>query len=233
MKAKKTNPLESKSRYKRKIAITVALLGAAAVCIGLLRLSPKAYRPQQAVNPEEVSPYLTHQLGPRFFNHVQLYEPFEMVIEQDGVNDILSRGLWPQRFGEVTVWTPTVLFERGRVYAMSRVEYRGLSSIVTIAARPFLDDRNLLNMDIQWVRLGLLPVTGLARRIAGETVDDYAVLLRDWPDVEANLRAIIANEAFDASFLFDKQRIGVQGVGIEPGQLRVRLVPENKAVYKY
>jgi len=91
-----------------------------------------------AENPEEVSPYLTHRLAPDFYNGVQLNEPFEMVIEQDGVNDILSRGVWPQQFDEMTVGIPMVVFEAGTVHLMSRVDYYGATcKTLRNAAEPF------------------------------------------------------------------------------------------------
>lgn len=225
---------KSKSRWKRYIA-TAAVVCLLVPAVGwvLLRVSPKAYQPLTAANPEEVSPYLTHQLGPDFFNQVQFNEPFDLVIDQTGLNDILSRGVWPQQVGGVFVGTPAAMFEAGTLHLMSRIGYYGLSSVVTVTARPVMDERGRLNLNIQAVRLGLIPVTSLAARIAQKAVDENAAEFRDWPDAEATITAIIANEPFEASFTFDKQRIRLQQVTLEPGRLRLRLAPENKAVYKY
>lgn len=225
---------KSKSRRKRYIAIVPAVvILAAAVCWGLLRLSPRAYRPLTAQNPEEVSPYLTHQLGPEFFNQMQFNEPFDLAIDQAGLNDILSRGVWPQQAGDVLIGTPAVVFEEGKLHVMSRIGYYGLSSVATVTARPVMDEKGKLSLNIQSVRLGLIPITGLAARIAEKAVDDNAEEFRDWPDVEANVRAIIANVPFEPSFYFSDQKIWVKKVTLETGKLRLRLSPENKAVFKY
>lgn len=234
MNRKKNSAGKSKSRWKLYIAIAVAtVIGGLAGVWGLLHSSPPAYRPVAAENPEEVSPYLTHRLAPDFYNGVQLNEPFEMVIEQDGVNDILSRGVWPQQFDEMTVGIPMVVFEAGTVHLMSRVDYYGLSSVLTVTARPVMDERGRLNAHIQTVRLGLLPFTDIAVRIAEKAVRDSAGDFGDWPGVEVVLRAIVANEPIEPVFEFEKQRIWVQKVAVEPGRMRVRLSPENKAVYLY
>lgn len=234
MNRKKNVARKSKSRWKLYIAIAaVIVIGGLAGFWGLLQLSPRAYRPVAVENPEEVSPYLTHRLAPDFYNGVQFNEPFEMVIDQDGVNDILSRGVWPQQFDEMTVGMPVMVFEDGTVHLMSRIDYYGLSSVLTVTARPVVDVRGRLNVHIQTVRLGLVPFTDVATRIAETAVRDSAADFDDWPGVEAVVRAIIANEAFEPVFEFDKQRIWVQQVAVEPGRLRVRLSPENRAVYRY
>jgi hypothetical protein len=228
------DPKKRNSRKKRYIAISFAVC-AAAVIMGwaVIRLSPRAYLPPAAVDPDEVSPYLTHRLGPDFFNQVQFNEPFELLVEQHGLNDILSRGVWPRHFGDVAVSTPVVLFEKGTVYLMSRVGYFGFSAVLTLTARPVMDAQGRLNMNIQSVRLGLLPITSLAARVAAKAVEDSAAELGEWPELEAPVRAIIANASFEPVFYFDKQRIWVQGFTLEAGQLRLRLAPENKAVFKY
>jgi hypothetical protein len=228
------DPKKRNSRKKRYIAITFAVC-AAAVIMGwaVIRLSPRAYPPPAAVDPDEVSPYLTHRLGPDFFNQVQFNEPFELLVEQHGLNDILSRGVWPRHFGDVAVSTPVVLFEKGTVYLMSRIGYFGFSAVLTLTARPVMDAQGRLNMNIQSVRLGLLPITSLAARVAAKAVEDSAAELGEWPELEAPVRAIIANASFEPVFYFDKQRIWVQGFTLEAGQLRLRLAPENKAVFKY
>ena len=204
-----------------------------AIFWGMLRLSPRAYRPVVPIDPDEISPYLTHHLGPDFYNQAQFNEPFELVINQHGLNDILSRGLWPRQFGPVEVATPTVVFEGGRLYLMSRVDYYGLSSVLTVTARPTIDEQGRLNQNIQSVRLGLMPVTKTAFRLAEQAIDDRAAYFGTRRELDAAIRAIIANVPFEPYFYFDKQKIWIHQISLEPEHLRVWLSPENKAVYKY
>ena len=225
---------QHKSRQKRYIGIILAFLAGllAAVWLGL-RVPPRAYRPVAAENPDQVSPYLTHRLGPDFYNQVQLDEPFELIIDQAGLNDILSRDVWPQWYGEVSVGIPAAVFEAGTLHVMSRIGYMGLSSVLTVTAQPVMDEQGRLNVNIRMVRLGLVPVTALAGHVARQTADACAAELADWPEVEKVIRAIIDNAPFDPTFDFDKQRIWLREVIVEPGQLRLRLVPENMAVRTY
>lgn len=231
---KKAKPNKRKSKLLLYIAITAAMSGIGLVVLwGLMGHAPKDYRPLTADNPDEVSPYLTHRLGPDFFNQVQLDEPFDLLVEQQGLNDILCRGIWPRRFGEVQVSTPVVLFGKNIVYLMSRVGYRGISAVVTVSARPVQDERGRLNLNIQTVSLGLLPVTGIAAKIAEKSLRDSLDKMEEYPELKPVLEAIVKNAPFEPVFTFSKERVWVQAFELRPGQLRLRLVPENKAVYKY
>ncbi len=223
----------SKISYIVIVSLGVALGLVAAAALGLLRFTPRAYVPIAADDPDRVSPYLTHQLGPDFFNQVQLDEPFELVIEQDGLNEIIATGCWPRSYGDVLIDQPVIVFGAETLYVMSRISYHALSSVVTLVARPVLDRMGRLNLNIQSVRIGLLPITPLAARVAEKAVDDSAAEFDDWPELEPIVWAIVANTPFDPSFEFSKKQIALQAFTLEPKRLRVHLAPVNKAAYRY
>jgi hypothetical protein len=231
MKSKKSNPVNSRFRGIRIAAIVAAfcLLVPAAVVWVLVGFSPRAYCPPPIEQPEQVSPYLTHKLGPDFYNQAQFYEPFELIVEQDGLNDIIGRDQWPRRFGEVTVFRPMIIFEKDTVYLMGRVEVYGISPVLTLAARPVMDERGRLNVNIRSVQLGLLPITRVAAHVAEKALADSAELFEDWPGLETVVKAIVGNEFFEPSFDFGKQRVTVKDFSLEPGQLRLYLVPQIKS----
>lgn len=230
MKHKITHSAKSKSRRTRNIAIVLAvcLLAPAAGWV-MLGFSPRAYQPLPTDHPEQVSPYLTHQLGPDFYNQVQLNEPFDLVIEQAGLNDIIGRNGWPQQFDEVTVFRPVIAFEKDFIYLMSRIEVYGFSSVLTVAARPEMDARGYLNFNIRSVRLGLVPITAIAARVAEKAVADSAAEFQDWPDLEVMFKAIVTNTFFEPTFDFGRQRVGLRSFSLEPGLLRLHLAPETKS----
>jgi hypothetical protein len=200
MKSKKNNPVNSRFRGIRIAAIVVVfcLLVPAAVVWVLVGFSPRAYCPPPIEQPEQVSPYLTHKLGPR-------------------------------RFGEVTVFRPMIIFEKDTVYLMGRVEVYGISPVLTLAARPVMDERGRLNVNIRSVQLGLLPITRVAAHVAEKALADSAELFEDWPGLETVVKAIVGNEFFEPSFDFGKQRVTVKDFSLEPGQLRLYLVPQIKS----
>jgi len=224
------NPKKRKYRFLKYIAYICIVFGLAIAILWLaFQHTPKAYSPMPSENPEQVSLYLTHKLGPDFFNQVQLGRPFELIIEQDGLNDIIRQGIWPQECGPATVDTPVVVFDKGTIYAMSRVGYLGLSSVLTVVAKPTQDPNGLVNMNIVSVRLGLLPVTTLAAHIAEMTMQQYQADLAEWPELETAIRGVITNTAFEPVFDFSGDPVRVEKFELEQGRLRLRLKPLDKS----
>ena len=82
----------------------------------LCRYHPRAYQPQPVENPEQVSQYLTHELGPDFLNQVQLDEPFDLVVRQDGLNDIISREGGNGQFEDFAFTEPVVIFDLSLIH---------------------------------------------------------------------------------------------------------------------
>ncbi|MHC4989267.1 MAG: hypothetical protein ACYTFX_12365, partial [Planctomycetota bacterium] len=107
------------------------------VLIGIIILiwhKPKAYKPLRPENPEQVSLYLTHELGPEFFNQVQLDKPFDLIIEQQGLNDIISRLDWIQQLGPLSLQQPNIIFADRSILLMGTLKYKGVSSVLSILA---------------------------------------------------------------------------------------------------
>lgn len=210
------------SRY-RKWAIPLGVLfTAAAILVILIAYSPKGYQPSQPDNPREVSPYLTHKLGPDFYDKVQLDEPFELILEQNGINDILSRYPWPAQIEGFSIYTPVVRFSPEQTTLMAQVEYGGLSTVLSVHAKPYLDSNGKMNLNIQSVYLGLVPITPLARKIAEKFVREN---FDPQDPIESVNYAIISNQPFDPVLHIYDKSAQITGLTIESGRARLFLVP--------
>ncbi|MHC4929136.1 MAG: hypothetical protein ACYTFU_05580 [Planctomycetota bacterium] len=172
-------------------AITVGIL--TGICI-LLWYTPRAYKPFQTENPEQVSLYLTHELGPKFFNQIQRNEPFELIIPQSGLNDIASRWEWPQQFGEMSFSDPYITFSNHSIFLMGTLTYKEVSSVITIIAIPVMDSDGKINLNIQSVRLGMVPVRALITKLAQKAFEDNRNSFEDDPKTEENIQAIITQK---------------------------------------
>jgi len=199
------------------------------VCIGIVMLagySPSAYQPKQPENPQQVSFYLTDQLAPEFVNQVQLDQPFELVVEQSGLNDIISRWEWPQEFGDLSFSDPVMIFTENTITLMGNLKYKKIASVLSIDATPVMNESGQVCMNIQSIRLGMLPVTRLVATIARKAFDDSQDLFEGEPDLEKTVDAIIRNDYFDTTFWFYDIRVYVKDFSIQPGALNMTLMPE-------
>ena len=205
-------------------AIAVGVL--AGICI-LFWYTPRSYKPVQTENTEQVSLYLTHQLGPEFFNQIQRNKPFELIIPQSGLNDITSRWDWPQQFGEMSFSDPYVTFSDRSILLMGTLTYKEVSSVVSIIAFPSMNSDGKINMNIQSVRLGMVPVTTLVTKLAQKAFDDNRSSFADDPKAEENVQAIIRNEPFDPVFWFPDHWVRITHFSVEQGSLKITLLPEE------
>lgn len=192
--------------------------------IFMCRFQPGAYQPPTPDDPKEISPYLTHKLGPDFFNQVQLDEPFNLQVEQAGLNDILSRMPWPQPMGEAMFSRPVVIFAEQAVYLMGTLEYKGFSSVLTIRALPLMT-ADKLNLNIRSVHLGMLPVGAVVSKLAQKAIEDNQASFEGEPQARQMAQAIIQNEPFDPVFAIRDKKVRVCQFALKPGMLTLTCVP--------
>lgn len=221
---------DSKSSKKRRRRLWPAVIGAvflltAAILTLLIAYNPRSYNPIIPENPQEVSSYLTHKLGPDFYDQVQLDKPFELIVDQEGLNDIFSHTDWPLCLDRFSIYTPMVEFSPEKSVLMAQVDYRGLSTILSVVGKPSLDTEGKLNLHIQSVYLGALPVTPLAQHLARQYTFENLVS----PDVDDRtaevMEAIIDNRPFDPIVYIYDQAARITELRIEAGSARLMLTP--------
>ncbi len=223
---------------KRPSSAGFWLWGMSAIATGILAgvfilfwYTPKAYKPVQSKNTEQVSIYLTHELGPEFFNQIQQDEPFELIIPQSELNNIISQEFQSQQFGNMSFSDAYIVFLDQSILLMGTLGYEGVSSVVSITAFPTMDSTGKINMNIQSVRLGMVPVTTLVTKLAQKAFDDNRSSFEEDPKAEENVQAIIRNEPFDPIFLFSTEYceywVRISKFSIEQGSLKLTLLPEG------
>lgn len=229
MISKKKKSLKSTNFWL--LAIGAILLGVlTGICI-LFWYTPRAYNPVISDSTKQTSLYLTHDLGPEFFNQVQLCKPFELIITQSGLNDIIRQEFQSEEFGDASFSNPHVIFSDQSVILMGTLAYESVSSVLTIIAAPTMADSGKINLNIQSIRLGMVPVMALVTKLAQKVFDENRSCFEDDPIAEKNIQAIIHKEPFDPIFLFSAQhrqyQVRITDFFIEQGSLTLALSPKQ------
>ncbi|MBP8605298.1 MAG: hypothetical protein KBI46_05585 [Phycisphaerae bacterium] len=225
---KKTASSAGKPMFGLRLFLLTVAAGAVGIVIGifsLYRYTPGAYQPPASPNSDQISPYLTHELAPDFLNRVQLDKSFELIIKQDGLNEIISQQDWPAELGEITFDKPMVIFANRAIYLMGTVNYRDLSSVATVQAQPVLNPDGRLRLNIQSIRLGLLPVTTLVGTLVQQILDANQEYFSDQPQLAAVIEAIIRSEPFEPVFTIYNYTVRLSRFHIEEGILKLYLEP--------
>ncbi len=197
------------------------------VFVFLLLYRPGRYSPPELVDNKQVSAYLTHELLPKLYNDSQLGEPFDLVVSQAGVNEIIAHSKWPRRSGGIDFLAPVVFFVPGRIVLMGKTEVGGAEFVVSVVIEPELDGGGLLHLRLAKVRVGAVNITPLAKVIGRRMyAERLAAKGSDGKELGAQIAAsLLKDEGFEPVFKVEDERIRVEQIGIEREKVKVRLVP--------
>ncbi len=200
---KKTPP---RGALRRVLCIAIIVL--AVVCVAVVYLLthvPGEYQPLHPPPTDKVSPYLTHYLAPNFHNNIQLDKPFDVLVIQKGLNEVIvdenSLGwAWPYSLNGVVISAPSVVFQQDTIMLMGTVDYAGFPIVITVIAAPKLDENGLLSLNIQKVKAGAVNITLLARFIARQVIAHQLRILPETQWLRDLDGALADNIAFDPVF---------------------------------
>jgi uncharacterized protein YpmS len=220
-----------KAEFKKKVYLLLTVLAVISAIVvivfALLLHRPAYYKPLDFADSKEVSLYLTHQLLPALYNGAQLQEPFNLVVTQSGINDIVAHSKWPQEFGSIRVSAPMVFFSPGSIVLMGTVVMDGAELVGTVVAEPALDAEGLLNLQVASVKIGAVDITPLARVLAERICQQqFAKAGIGAEDVQAQVAAsLLDGEPFKPVFKIEDKKVRVEKITIEQKKLTIRLVP--------
>lgn len=225
--------IRKKTRFKKLAFWLLVDLAVAAIIFALLLYRPGRYKPADFSSGNykrgEVSPYLTHKLGPAFNNGVQYRKPFELVISQNGINDIIARADWPMESEGILLYTPVALFVPGGVVLMGTADVKGVEFIITIELDLKIDEQGLLNLQVTKVKVGAMNITPLAKMMAKKMYTQRINALD--VDIEVIQTKIVASlltdEPFEPVFRIDDNKVRIEKITISKEKLLLRLVPAS------
>jgi hypothetical protein len=219
-----------KTKFKKRVrllSIVSVVISAIAVFFALLLHRPAYYKPLDFAGSKEVSLYLTNQLLPELYNGAQLQEPFDLVVTQSGINDVVAHFKWPQEFGSVRLSAPMVFFSPGSIVLMGTVLMEGAEFVSTIVAEPSLDAEGLLNLQVVSVKIGAVDITPLAGVLAKRICrQQFAEAGIGAEDVQAQVAAsLLDGVPFNPVFKIEDKKVRVEKITIEQKKLTIHFVP--------
>lgn len=230
-----------KTRKKRKFKKRYWLLidlAAAIVIFALLLYKPARYNPPDigpAGNKRQVSPYLTHELLPQLYNGAQREEPFELIVTQKGINEIITWSEWPKESEDIRFSAPVVFFAPESIEVMGTVNMKGVDLVVTAVVEPRVDEAGLLNLRVAKVKIGAMNITPVARMIAKRMyAQRLATMPIDTEDLGAKIAGSLLNDepfepVFDIADIFENEnkKLRIEKITIMQEKLILRLVPAS------
>ncbi|MHC4322736.1 MAG: hypothetical protein ACYSUX_00520 [Planctomycetota bacterium] len=225
--------IHKKSRRKKLVVWLLIDLTVIITVIVLLLYRPGRYDPvdfdSYGYDDGQVSPYLTNELSPNLYNNSQRREPFDLVITQDGVNEIVAGLGWPKFSEGVMLYAPAVLFVPGTVVLMGTADVKGVELVITIELEPIIDERKLLSLKVVKVKIGAVNVTPLARMMGKKMyTEQLAVMQVDTEALQSKIVGSLLNEeAFEPVFRVEDNKVRIDKITVNKEKLTARLVPAS------
>lgn len=188
---------------------------------------PKGYTPPEPTEANEISPYLTHKLIPELYNGIQQGVPFELVVTQEGINDIILRSSWPLDTGEMVFFAPRVFFIKDNIVLRGAASVKGAKFIITIVSEAGFDEEGLMALNISDIRMGSVSITPLAKLVAKRYFKQLGFGVAGSDKLERRIISrLFDGEPFEPVFSLGDDKVKVSSVAIEPGVLTIGMAPE-------
>jgi len=228
--------VRKKRKFKKRYWLLIDL-ALAIIILALLFYKPARYKPLNIApvgnNQDQISPYLSNVLLPQLHNGAQRQEPFDLVVIQKGINETIARFKWPRESNGVVLSAPTVFFVPDSIVLMGTASIKGAELVVTVVAKPSLDEEGLLHLQVDKVKIGAMNITPIARLLAkrmyAERVESVPV---DLNDLRAKIAASLLNEEpfepiFNIRNIFEDvdKKVRVGKITITQKKLTIRMVP--------
>lgn len=199
------------------------------IMLALVLYKPARYRPVPVTESNEVSLYLTNELLPEFYNGLEREEPFELIITEEGINDIISRHKWPKDTADMRFSVPQVIFEPDGIVLMGTVASGGLELVITIEGSAFIDVNGLMNLRLKKVKMGAVNITPFAKMLSKQAYENRLATTKvDAEDFRARIaEALIEERPVEPVFEFEGKKARVTGIWMKPGKMEVRIVPQT------
>mgnify|MGYP000639840263 CR=1 FL=1 len=206
---------------KSKICWLIVYFSIVVLVLLLFFYRPAYYKPVPAEHGRRLSPYLTHYLIPQFYNGIQLQEPFDIAITQQGVNEIA--GLLPVS-SRANLTELQIIFSPGKITGACAADFHGVKLIITAVVAPILDAEGLLNLNMRTVKVGAMNVTPVARIIGRRKYagrNDF-----DPNDIRSLFAAsFFDNKSFDPVFAFGDKKIRLTQISVADEKMALHFVP--------
>jgi hypothetical protein len=230
-KHKDSQDAQPRKRYALKFSLltSAGLIITLSIIVILLLHKPASYEPPRLIEDNQVSKYLTHVISQDLYNGAQAGEPFELVITEEGIGDIVARSDWPRQVGEASFAVPEVKFEADNILLRGMVSLDTVELFVVIAGTARVDEQALLHLNVTRIKIGAVNVTALARVIASTIYNSEATRRRlDEDDWRAKIMtSLLLNEPFEPVFEIEGAKVRIDDVRIEPGKVTIHFVPAN------
>ncbi len=225
--------LNLKKMFKEKTT-RKHIVASSAICLILMGLwtlslfrAPRLYHPPEPIKSKGISPLFTHQIAPQLHNKSQLAEPFDLIITEAGVDDLIARKFSAYQKAGIVIDAVDIAFVKGKILLMGRIKTENLNFVATVPICLNVKNNRTLEFDMGVVRAGRAPLPFAAKIFDDALADNLTAVLKehlagafDTENLNGSLAVPAAYELNGKKFLIDK-------VSVEKAKLLIHFIPAD------
>ncbi|MFC1764043.1 hypothetical protein ACFL6U_18465 [Planctomycetota bacterium] len=225
---------KSKKRRRLKIICWLSTDIIALVVIAILLFhTPSGYQPNLTVTNQgdrQLVPRYWSYLSSEIYNRAQLKQPFDLIIEQEPVNEAIAQAPWPQRSESAALYAPTATFMPGLAQFIGTAEVQGAEFHLTIEIKPTIDPNGMATLRIRAIRIGAMNITPVAKLMARKAYHEQIMMI-DHDRIESKIVAsLLDGKDFDPVFTVKnlggrRATVRVNSINIEADRIVVGMEP--------
>ena len=186
--------------------------------------TPSNFRHVKPISDGNMSQYLTNYILPQLYNKLQYDQPFDLVISEPGLNDIIVRHIDANSLRRANLSDLSVTLKKGRILLTAKTAYYGFDFIMTLVLKPYIDKNGYFSLKKSQIEAGesLIPFAGDA--VKRKIIEGLAGFFN-------NLKVSDFNEAsFDAKiepvFSLNHQKHRIDKITVQDKELTIHFLPQ-------
>jgi hypothetical protein len=164
---------------------------------------------------------------PTIYNNSQLDAPFEVVITEEGLNDIIARWRQPVKFNNITFSDPQAILTQKQIILMVTAKTRFTNPVLTIRMTPAINLFDQLNIHVDSVSLGAAGITTLTKSMGNKAFTDWLAFTGTEPNnIAAQVcRSLLNDEPFEPVLKVGDKSLRICKIKLEKKKITALLLP--------
>lgn len=188
--------------------------------------TPPYYRPVKPIIEDgNMSQYLTNYILPQLLNKSQYGQPFDLVISEAGIKDIIARQIDADSLRRANLSDLSVAFRKGRIWLTAKTVYYGIDFFVTLVLRPYVDKEGyfILGTEMDTGR-SRIPFAGEAAK--KEVIEGIVRFINNSKIGDFN-ETLLNNHKIEPVFSLNHRRHRIDKITVGDEELIIHFVPRQ------
>jgi predicted PurR-regulated permease PerM len=212
----------------RKVRKAIALIIGLAVIFWFagLFLTPAHYRIIRLPDDAYASQYLTNYILPQLLNKSQYNQPFELVISETGINDIIVRHIDANSLRQFNLSNLNIAFTKGRVLLTGKTVYCGLDFIVTIILKPYISREGYFFLKVPEIQAGRSRIPFIVGTVKRKILQELTDFLNNL-DIADSAMTVFDGRKIEPVFSINHQKLRIDKISIQNKELLIHFLPQQ------